>query len=86
MTINVAKSEFGCAQVSFLGHTVGQGEVKRVAAKVEAISQFPIPKNKKEYVRFLGIARYYWRFCENFSAIVEPLTSLLHKHREFQWF
>ena len=24
-------------------------------------------------------------FCKNFSAIVEPLTNLLYKHREFQW-
>ena len=47
LTINLAKSGFGCAQVSFLGHTVGQGEVKPIAAKVEAISQFPVPKNKK---------------------------------------
>ena len=47
LTINMAKSGFGCAQVSFLGHIVGQGEVKPITAKVEAISQFPIPKNKK---------------------------------------
>ena len=31
------------------------------------------------------MAGYYWYFCKNFSAIVEPLTNLLHKHREFQW-
>ena len=37
-TVNVAKSEFGCAQVSYLGHIVGQGEVKPIDAKVEAIS------------------------------------------------
>ena len=48
LTINLAKCEFGCAQVSFLGHIVGQEEVKPIAAKVEAISQFPVPKNKKE--------------------------------------
>ena len=45
--INLAKSGFGCAQVSFLGHIVRIWEVKPIAAKVEAISQFPIPKNKK---------------------------------------
>ena len=31
------------------------------------------------------MAGYYQHFCKNFSAIVEPLTNLLHKHREFQW-
>ena len=57
-TINLAKCEFGCAQVSFLGHIVGQGEVKPIAAKVEAISQFSVPKIKKELMRFLGMAGY----------------------------
>ena len=85
LTINLAKCEFGCAQVSFLGHIVGQGEVKPIAAKIEAISQFPVPKNKKELMRFLGMAGYYRRFCKNFSTIVEPLTNLLHKHQEFRW-
>ena len=35
---------------------MGQGEVKPTDAKVKAISQFPIPKNKKELMRFLGMA------------------------------
>ena len=48
MTINLAKSEFGCAQVSYLGHIVGRGEVKPIDAKVKAISEFPFPKNKKD--------------------------------------
>ena len=38
LTTNLAKSEFGCGQVSFLGHIVGQGEVKPIATKVETIS------------------------------------------------
>ena len=85
LTINLAKCEFGCAQVSYLGHVVGQGEVKPIDAKVKAISEFPTPKNKKELMRFLGMAGYYRRFCKNFSTIVEPLTNLLHKRREFLW-
>ena len=32
LTINLAKSEFGCAQVSYLSHIVGQGEVKPIDA------------------------------------------------------
>jgi len=31
----MAKSEFGCAQVSYLRHTVGQVEVKPIDAKVK---------------------------------------------------
>ena len=46
-TINLSKSEFGQAQVTYLGHVVGQGEVKPVSAKVEAIVNFPQPESKK---------------------------------------
>ena len=40
---------------------MGKGEVKPIDAKVEAISQFPIPKNKKELMQFLGMAGGYYR-------------------------
>ena len=76
LTINLAKSEFGCAWVSYLSHIVGQGEVNPIDAKVKTISQFPIPKNKKNLMWFLGKTGYYSCFCKNFSVIVEPLTNL----------
>ena len=40
LTINLAKSEFCHATLTFLGHVVGQGQVKPVEAKVKAISVF----------------------------------------------
>ena len=57
--MNLAKSDFCHATVECLGHKVGQGFVTPITAKVEAISQFPIPTNKKELMRFLGIAGFY---------------------------
>ena len=85
LTINLSKSEFGQAQVTYLGHIVGQGEVKPVSAKVEAIANFPRPESKKQLMRFLGMAGYYRRFCPNFAAVTEPLTQLLSKRIKFIW-
>ena len=85
LTVNLSKSEFGHAQIQFLGHVVGGGEVKPIHATVEAINNFPVPSNKKELVCFLGMSGYYRRFCKNFSTIVEPLTALLRKDKKFQW-
>ena len=85
LTINLSKSEFGQAQVTYLGHVVGQGEVKPVSAKVEAIAKFPQPESKKQLMRFLGMAGYYRRFCPNFAAVAEPLTQLLSKRVKFIW-
>ena len=46
LTINLAKSEFRHATVTFLGHVIGQGQVKPVEAKVKAISDFSVPTCK----------------------------------------
>ena len=85
LTINLVKSEFGCGHVTYLGHIVGQGQVKPVNAKVDAIADFPQPTTKKHVMRLLGMAGYYRKFCPNFSSITEPLTQLLRKDMKFVW-
>ena len=85
LTVNLAKTEFCHATVTFLGHLVGQGQVKPLEAKVNAISEFPVPKCKRQLMRFLGMAGYYRKFCKNFSGIAEPLTNLLKKSTKFNW-
>ena len=85
LTINLAKSEFCHATLTFLGHVVGQGQVKPVEAKVKAISDFSVPTCKRQLMRFLDMAGYYRKFCDNFSVIAEPLTNLLSKRTKFIW-
>ena len=85
LTVNLAKTEFCHATVTFLGHLVGQGQVKPLEAKVNAISEFPVPKFKRQLMRFLDMAGYYRKFCKNFSCIAEPLTNLLKKSTQFKW-
>jgi len=85
LTVNLVKSEFGHAHVTYLGHVVGQGQVKPVDAKVEAIIKYPTPTTRKELMRFLGMAGYYRKFCRNFASVCEPLTNLLKKSHVFEW-
>ncbi|MES9950010.1 MAG: RNase H-like domain-containing protein [Candidatus Thiodiazotropha sp.] len=85
LTINLDKSEFCHAHVTFLGHVVGQGKVTPVDAKVQVINDFPIPTSKRQLMRFLGMAGYYRKFCNNFSVIAQPLTNLLSKRTKFLW-
>ena len=47
-------SDFGKACVTYLGHVVGKGGIKPVQAKVEAITNFPMPTSKNQLMRFLG--------------------------------
>ncbi|CAB3995666.1 Hypothetical predicted protein [Paramuricea clavata] len=77
--------EFGCGHVTYLGHIVGQGKVKPISAKIEAICAFPQPSTKKQVMCFLGMAGYYRKFCPNFSTVTQPLTELLRKNIKFIW-
>ena len=85
LTVNLAKSEFGQACVTYLGHVVGKGGVKPIHAKVDAILNFPTPKSKSQLMRFLGMVGFYRKFCKNFAVVAEPLTRLLQKKHSFTW-
>ena len=83
LTVNLAKSEFGQACITYLGHVVGKGGVKSIHAKVDAILNFPTPKSKSQLMRFLGMVGFYQKFCKNFAVVAEPLTRLLQKKHSF---
>ena len=71
--------------IVYLGHVVGQGMVKRIKGKVEAIEIFPTPRARKELQRLLGMAGYYRKFCQNFSDVASPLTNLLANYVKYVW-
>lgn len=71
--------------MTYLGKLVGQGQVKPVRAKVEAVAKFPSPTNKRKLRHFLGMAGYYRGFFRNFATVVAPLTDILSTERKFVW-
>ncbi len=85
MTVNLAKCSFAQATITYLGKVVGNGEVRPLSAKVQAICEYPAPITKKELMRFLGLVGYYRSFCRNFSSVVAPLTDLLKAKVKFVW-
>ena len=53
--------------------------------KLEAVREFPKPKNVKNIRQFLGLAGFYRRFIKNFAQIAKPLSKLLQKDIVFKW-
>ena len=45
-------------------------------SKIEAVADWPPPKNKKQVQQFLGLGNWLRRFVKGYSAIVKPLTRL----------
>ena len=85
LTVNLAKSEFGKAQLSYLGHMVGGGCVAPLTSKVDDILQMPEPQTKKQVQRFLGMTGYYRNFCPNYAQVAAPLTALTSSKTTFSW-
>ena len=79
------KCEFWLSQVSFLGHIVSKEGIKVDPAKIEAVRDWPRPKNASEVRSFLGLAGYYRRFVEGFSKIATALTEVTRKSQKFVW-
>ena len=79
------KCEFLCREVKFLGLVLDKFGLRTDPSKIEAISNYPVPKNVKQVRQFLGCAGYFRRFCDGFSTIAKPLTRLQEKGAPFDW-
>ena len=53
--------------------------------KIEAIMNWPTPRNVTDVISFMGLARYYMRFIEGFSKVAHAITSLQKKEMKFEW-
>lgn len=65
--INFNKCEFFAKEVKFLGYVLNSDEFLKRISKVEAIRNFPVPKNIKQLRSLLELANVYQRFCYSYS-------------------
>lgn len=84
LTINLNKSCFLKKSIKYLGYIVSEGGLQSDPEKVEAIVNFPIPTNRKEVRRFIGMANWYRRFIHNFAEVASPITDTTKGQTRFK--
>ena len=80
-----SKREFWLIEMRFLGHVVLASGIYVDPEKVEAVMNWERPESVFELRSFLGLARYYRRFIEDFSRLAAPMTRLTEKEVKFEW-
>ena len=85
LKLKPAKCHFARKELEYLGHVVTHEGLKTNPRLVDAVKEFPPPRNVQEVQRFLGLASYYRRFICNFARIASPLHQLTRKDTQWSW-
>ncbi|KAF5474574.1 hypothetical protein F2P56_006462 [Juglans regia] len=78
-----SKCLFWVPEVEYLGHIVTSKGVKPDPKKVGAMLEWPVPKNAKSLMGFLGLTGYYHKFIKMYGLIAALITDLLKKNSFF---
>ena len=85
LKLKAVKCKFAVDKVKYLGHIVSSEGLKPDDTKLQAIKDYPPPKNLKQVRAFVGLCSYYRRFVPNFSKYSSCLTNLTRKDTPFVW-
>ena len=66
-------------KIEYLGLIIREGEVTMDPTKVQAVANWPTPRNLQELRGFLRFANFYHRFIKNFAKLARPLNDLTKK-------
>lgn len=85
ITLNRYKCEFSVTQISFLGHSIGNNEVRPDKQKLDAVTEMPHPTSKTELRRVMGMANYLARFVPCMAEVLQPLSLMMSSRQDFVW-
>lgn len=85
LTINLEKCHFFQNSVNFLGYDISEEGVRPGKRKLQAVKDYPEPKNVHHVRQFLGLINYFRKFIRNCALISKPLVKLLKKDATWEW-
>ncbi len=86
LAVHPSKCKFGHSTLTFLGHAVSASGICPLTDRVQAVQEFPRPKDKTALQEFLGLLNYYHRFVPWAAHILHSLHGALRKSAgPFHW-
>jgi hypothetical protein len=85
ISLNPKKSFFALQEGKLLGFIVSKEGITIEPSRIKAISEIPLPHNKKSMQSFLGQINFVRRFVPDFAQIVLPLQNMIKNNYIFKW-
>ena len=85
LKLNKEKCHFRCTSIPFFGEVVSRHGVQPDPLKVRALTEMPVPQNKKELQAFLGIINYLNKCSPGTLEACEPLRKLMSSKATWMW-
>ena len=83
--LSAPKTQFMRPQCNYMGYVLSHNGVSVQPERVEALKQWPVPKNTTDVRAFLGFCVYLRRHIEDFGTYAAPLAALTSKTSVFTW-
>ena len=85
LSLNPKKSLFAMEEGKLLGHIISKDGIRIDPARVQAIQQIDLPRNKKEIQSFNGKMNFLRRFVPNLAEHLREITNMLKKDSQVKW-
>lgn len=82
---NLKKCKFFKLNVEYLGYIIDKNGIRSSRKRVEAMADFPNPKNLNDVQALNGMITRYAKFIPNLSTLMSPIFGLLKKEQKFVW-
>ena len=85
LVFNSTKCSINQSSISFFGNVYSASGIGPDPTKVKDINEMPVPQDRDDLQRFLGIVTYMGGFIPNLSRLSSILQDLLRKDVPFEW-
>ena len=77
LKLKPSKCHFMKKRIAYLGHIVSENSIECDTRLTEPVQSWPVPRNQKELMQYLGFTGFYRKFIKDYASIARPLTQLL---------